>query len=75
MQRSTDPGEPNPQEYIYIPAPPSLAQRTLSKRGLKDYKSQNTRNSAVNQSLLETGTMSTSMGMFMWKGKAVRSHP
>lgn len=49
-------GKSSINKHMYTPAPTSMDQRTLEKRGCKDCKSQNIRllKSTVKQSLLET---------------------
>jgi hypothetical protein len=46
---------PSPNGYIYITIP-AFTQGTLWKKGQKDYKNQNTKQSGVKQSLLEIVT-------------------
>lgn len=53
MHRSEDHGTHSSNSYIYITAPVSIAQETWLKRRTKHCKKQNTRISAVQQSLLE----------------------
>lgn len=54
IQRSMNCREPSLNEYICISVPVSMAQGPSRKRDQEDYKNQNTRQSALKQSLLET---------------------
>lgn len=54
--------------------PAAMAQETLAEEGWKDYKRENTRESAVkvsprNGCIIKTGRMAISMDLLTWKGK------
>ncbi|KAL6035994.1 hypothetical protein STEG23_014541 [Scotinomys teguina] len=53
MQRFMDNGESSPSGYIYKTDPKVMTQKTSQKMGQKVYKNQNSRKSAMKQSLLE----------------------